>query len=106
IEVWSRTGREQGLRVMKKIERKIENGGGGRFTVDQNVLFEEVPAAWTHQQRRGLFVERIALSVRGRERDGAPHRVAQVDLALDHVFPRRRIGILEVGHEYICAGIE
>ena len=32
--------------------------------------------------------------------------VPQIDLALDHVGPGRRVGVLEVGHEDLGAGIE
>ena len=41
-----------------------------------------------------------------RERDRAPDRIAQIDLAFDHVCPRRRVRVFEIGHENFRAGIE
>ncbi len=38
--------------------------------------------------------------------DRAPHRVAQIDLALDEIVPARRVRVLEIGHEDVGAGIQ
>ena len=53
-----------------------------------------------------MFVEPIFLPVRVGEGDRAPDRVAQIDLALDHVRPGWRVRVLEIGHEHFRAGIE
>ena len=71
------------------------------------MLLRQVPAARPHQQHRGLVVERVMPAGLGIvEGDRAAHRVAQVDLALDQIVPGRRVGILEIGHEDVGAGIE
>ena len=54
-----------------------------------------------------LPLELVALAaVRIGEVDRAADRVAEVDLAVDQVGPGRRGGVLEVGHEHGCAGVE
>ena len=72
----------------------------------RTVLFHQVPAARAnHQYSRGLaqFVE---LSFGAGVGDGAANGIAQVDLPLDDVTPGGRIGIFEIGHEDIGAGVE
>ena len=69
-------------------------------------LFGQVPAARAHQQRGGLLVETVDAAVRVVEGDRALDRVDQVDLALDHVLPGRRVGVLEVGHVHVRARVE
>lgn len=64
-----------------------------------------MPAARTHDQRRGLVVERVRLAVL-LERDRPAHGFFEVDLADDLVLPRGRVRILEVGHVRIRAGVE
>ena len=91
---------------MKEVQREIENRAGYRLAVDQHVLFDEVPAARAHEQRRDLLVEAVRFAFRSREFDGAADRVAQVDLAFDHVVPGRGIRVLEVRHEDIRARVE
>ena len=49
--------------------------------------------------------ERVAL-LAGVERDRAARRVAHVRLAVDAVLPRRRVRVLEVGHEDARARVE
>jgi len=70
------------------------------------VLLHEVPAAWPHHEDGGSFIERVALALRACEADRAPDSIAQVHLAFDHVLPRRRVGVLEVGHEHVRAAVE
>ena len=66
-----------------------------------------MPAARPHDQHRGL-VGRAGSACRFRigEADLAGPAVLQVDLAFDVVRPGRRIGILEIRHEDVGAGIE
>src|SRR4029078_3780253 len=80
--------------------------GGNRGAVNVDVPLQQVPAARAHQQYGGHQIQGVAPAVRDDERDRALDRVAEVDLALDHVLPGRRIRVLEVGHEYVGAAIE
>ncbi len=71
------------------------------------MLLRQVPAARPDEQGRELLAERVRLArVRILERDGAPDRVAQIELALDHVGPARRARVLEVGHVDVRARVE
>ncbi len=38
--------------------------------------------------------------------DRAAHRIHQIRLAVDHVVPGRRVGVLEIGHEHARPAIE
>ena len=80
-----------------------------RWPSTVHVLLVEVPAARAHLQRRDLVVELVALLAGRRlllERERAPDRLADVDLALDLVGPERRVRVLEVGHVRVGARIE
>ena len=70
------------------------------------MFLDQMPAARPRHDHGDLFVKRVFLAVRIRERNRAPDRVAQVDLTLDHVRPRRRVRVLEVGHKNLRAGVE
>ena len=67
----------------------------------------QVPAARAHEEHRDLLVQLVLLS-RGRIGIGnrAPDGIAQIDLAVDQVVPRRRVGVLEIGHENLRAGVQ
>ena len=91
---------------MEEEQPEVEECRGDGLAVDQHVPLGQVPAARTHQQRRGLLVEAIDAAVRVVERDGAVDGVDQVDLTLDHVLPGRRVGVLEVGHVDVRARVE
>jgi hypothetical protein len=75
---------------VEEVEAEVEQRARDGCAVDLHVLLGQVPAARAHQQHGGLLVQRVLLAVRG-EVDGAAHGVAQVDLALDHVRPGRRV---------------
>ena len=106
VEIRARAVGDQGLGVVEEEETEIEERGRDGFAIDQKVLFHQVPAARAdHQDGRGLahFVE---LSLGAGVGDGAAHGIAQVDLSLDDVAPGGRVGIFEIGHEDVGAGIE
>ncbi|OIQ92942.1 hypothetical protein GALL_251570 [mine drainage metagenome] len=105
IEVGARAARDQFLGIVEHEQGEIEDAAGGALAVDQHVLFVEMPAARTHDQRRQLVVELIALAAL-LEIDPPPDGVYDVDLALDLVRPERRVGIFEVGHVGIGAAIQ
>src|SRR5581483_11670635 len=71
-----------------------------------SALLRQVPAARTHQQRRGLVVERVGFSFGALVADGATDGVAQIDLPVDQVGPGRRVRVLEVGHEHVGAAVQ
>src|SRR5947208_3442809 len=65
-----------------------------------------MPTARTDQQHRNIFLQLVTLSFRAGKTDRPPDRIPQIDLALNHIRPRRRIRVFEIGHENLCAGIE
>src|SRR5262245_11308648 len=70
------------------------------------MLLDQMPAAWSYEQRRRLLVESVLFAIWIREADRAADGVVEVDLTLDAVFPCGGIGVLEIGHEDTRAGIE
>jgi hypothetical protein len=64
-----------------------------------------VPTARPHDQRRNLLVELVHLVVL-LEPDRPVDRVGEVPLPVDHVLPRRRVRILEIGHEDLRATVQ
>ena len=71
-----------------------------------HVLLDQVPAARAHEQRRHLVAEAVLAPVVAGELDRALDRIGQVELALHDVGPRRRQGVLEVGHEAARARVQ
>ena len=105
IEIRAATALEQLFGAMEKVKPEIEDAAGDLLAVDQHVLLVQMPAARSRHQYRGLVVQFVFLSFLVKS-DGAAHRIAQVDLTVDHVVPSRRIGVFEVGHEYGAAAVE
>jgi hypothetical protein len=77
-----------------------------RLAVDQHVLLVEMPAARADLQHGDLVVEPVDLARLVGESQSAAHGVVEVHLALHLVEPVRAVGILEVGHVGIRAGVE
>ena len=65
-----------------------------------------MPSAWTNQERRDLAVQPVLFAVRARVLDGPPGGIAEVYLAFDHVPPRWRVRIFEIGHERLGARVQ
>ena len=105
VEVRAGALGEQRLRVVERVERQVEDAGRHRVAVHQHVLLVQVPPAGAHEEGRERVAEAVLLAAAA-ERDGAVHRVAQVDLALDRVLPGGRVGVLEVRHEDLGARVE
>src|SRR3990167_9749865 len=105
VEIRPGAARDELPRVVKEVEREIEDRTRGRPAVDEQVLLVEVPAARPHHQHRDLVVELVSLAVL-LECDRAARRVAQVRLPLEYVGPRRAVGVLESGHEGRGAAVE
>ncbi len=91
---------------MEEDEGKVEDAARNALAIDGDMLLVEVPAARTDLQGGDLVVELVFLAVLVLERQFAADGLVQVQLALDLVFPVRRVGILEVGHVGVSARIE
>ena len=66
----------------------------------------EVPAAGADEQRGRVFAQLVAPAVGVAVGDRAVDRVAEVPVSVDHVVPRRRVGVLEVGHEPVRTRVQ
>ncbi len=64
-----------------------------------------MPSAWADHQRSDVFIQAIVLALRASKCDAAVDHLPKIGLAFDHVAPRWRIRIFEIGHKNICAGI-
>ena len=107
VEIRAGAGGEQRLRVGEEVEAEIEEAAGHRLAVDDEVLLRQMPAARADEQDRGPGGELVFLAaLRVGEVDLVGPAVLEVDLALDLVFPGRRVGILEIGHEDLGAGVQ
>src|SRR5262249_3412686 len=96
IEIWTGAAHEQLFRVVKKVEREIEDRSADWFSIDEEMLLDEMPSARTYEQRRRLFVERVLLRAAGKC-DRATHGVVKIDVTFEAVRPRRRVRVFEVG---------
>src|SRR2546422_10920899 len=65
-----------------------------------------MPSAGPDQKRRDLSVQPVFFALRTRVLDCTAHRIAEIHLTLDHVLPRRRVRIFEIGHERLSAGFQ
>src|SRR5206468_2910778 len=94
------------LRVVEEVEPEVHQAPRDRYAVDDHVLLRQVPTTGPNQKGRGLPVQTVFLSFGTRELQGPPHRVEQVQLALDDVPPRGRVRVLEIGHEHLGARVQ
>ena len=107
VEIGAGAAGEQRLGVVEEIEAEIEQAAGDRLAVDDEMVLRQMPAARAHEQHGRLGGELVVLAARRvGEIDLAGPAVLEVDLALDLVGPGRRVGVLEIGHEDLGAGIE
>ena len=91
---------------MEEVEPEVEEAPRDRLAVDLNVLLHQVPAPGPNQEGRDRVIQPIGAPVGADELDRPVHGVDQVHLALDHVAPGRRVGVLEVGHEHVRPRVE
>ena len=70
------------------------------------MLLGKVPAPGANQQHRHLLVELVFLAVGRGKIDLAANRVAHVHLAVQRGFPGGSVGVLEVGHIGLRAGVQ
>ncbi len=104
VEVGAGAAGEEFLRVVEGVEAEVEERTGHGLAVDQHVALFEVPAAGADEEDGGVVDELVALFGGGVfERDGAADGVAEVELAVEEIVPGGGGGVLEVGHEDLCA---
>ena len=107
IEVWARPSIEQFLRIVKGVEREIEDTSGHGRAVDVDVRLVKVPTANSNEQDGRFFNQFVGLGgLLVDKGDRAANCGAQVNLAFDQVRPGRRRRILEIRHVDACAGVE
>ena len=107
IEVGAGAARQQLRGVVEEVEAEVEEAAGDRAGRRCRTCFSgrcqprgrTISMAICSFRRYSLPSGLLKLMVRA-------DRVAQVDLALDQVLPGRRVGVLEVGHEDLGAGVE
>ena len=106
VEVRPAAGVEQPARAVEEVEPEVGQAARGPVAVDQDVLLGQVPAARPDHDGRGLLAEGVGLALGRGEVDAPLDRVAQVELAADHVLPQRRVRVLEVGQPDPRAGVQ
>ena len=111
VEVWSAPLLDERLRVVEEVQPEIDQASGcrhgGSAAVDKaEVLLHQVPAARSHDDRRGIAIHLIALARGVGVLELAAHRVKQAQLAADHVSPGGTGGVLLVGKPDVCARVQ
>mmetsp|Transcript_13779 Transcript_13779/g.32783 ORF Transcript_13779/g.32783 Transcript_13779/m.32783 type:complete len:330 (+) Transcript_13779:681-1670(+) len=95
--------------VVVEVQAEVEEGTGRHLAVDGDVRLVQMPAAGPDEEdgRVPVLLGGVDLAVLGvGVGDGAPDGVAEVALPLGQVAPRRRGGVLEVGHVHVGSGVE
>ena len=106
IKIRTASARDQLFRVVKKEEPEVEQPAGDRFTINQEMLFKQMPPAWPNEKHCAFFVQLVPLALRTREANRAADRVPQIDLAFNHIPPCRRVRVLEIRHKNLRTGVE
>jgi hypothetical protein len=92
---------------VEEVEPEVEQRSRDRLALDEAMALGQVKPPRADDQRRHVIIEAVLFAgFRIVVLDHATHGVAQVDLALDHVRPGRRAGVLEVGHERVRARVQ
>ena len=91
---------------MEDEQAGVHERAGYGIAVHRDVALGQMPAARAHEQGGRVLVEAILAAVGPDVLDRAPDGVDQVDLAADHVRPRGRVRVLEVGHEAARARVQ
>ena len=92
--------------IVKKVEREVEDAARDGLAVQGDVLLVEVPPARPHKEHGRLGVQAILFAFGIRKFYRPADGVAQVDLTFDQAVPGRRVRVLEIGHEHLCAGVQ
>ena len=107
-EVEVRTGASLELLagVVEEREPEVEEAAGDRSPVHEHVPLRQLPPARPNDQRRDAFAQPVLAAVGRGQLDRPADRVGEVHLTVDHVRPRRRGGVLEIGHEAARARVQ
>lgn len=106
VEVGTGALGQQRLVVVQEIEGEVEQAAGNGGTIKGDVLLRQMQTAHPADEHGRVGIQGIGLPLRALVGNGAVDRIAQVDLALDHLVPGRGQGVLEVGHEDLDVGVE
>src|SRR5262249_26311244 len=106
IKIRSASTVEAFARVVEKIEREIEQTAGGRLAINLEMLFGQVPAAGSDQERRHFRIQPVLFAVGARELNGTTNGVPEVLLAVQRGGPSGRMGVFEVSHVTTGAAVE
>jgi hypothetical protein len=101
VEVWTETLGNGFLSTVVEVDGEIENTTGDWGTVNQDVLFSQVPSSWSDNQGwdvSALFqVQVVLLAVDGGGQVSSDG-VVKVDLTFNQVLPGWSQGIFEISH--------
>src|SRR5947207_1818407 len=92
--------------IVQEIHREIEEAGGSELAVYFEMFLAQMPTAGTDKKCGNGFVERIFFAFRAGEINGAADSIANVNLSIKRSVPGWRMGILEICHIAVCAGVE
>src|SRR4051794_35504887 len=93
IEIGAAAAIQQFTSIVKEIEAEVEEAGGDRCPVEEEVLLFQMPAPRANHQRREFVSQLIRFPVRTAVLEGPSDRVHTIHLARDDVGPRRRESI-------------
>ena len=112
VEVRAAAGRDEGLRVVGEVQAEVDERARRvhrtpRAVVELQVLLDEVPAARTEHDRRGLRRgDAVLLALGARVLEVPAQEVEQAQLTLDDVRPRGARRVLVVGEPHLRAGVQ
>jgi hypothetical protein len=107
VEIGPAAGAEGVARIVEKVEPEVEQRCRDRLAVHREVLLDKVPAARANDQDCGFCAQSVALAAEGIAELEPPFpAIHEVRLALDVIGEGRRVGVLEISHENVSAGIE
>ncbi len=105
VEVGAGPCGEGGVGVVEDADPEVEQRSGDRVAIDREVHLVEVQPSGADDERRPLGIRCLDVTV-DLGREGAGVGVTEVLESVEAVGPRRRHGVLEVGHEDARAGVE
>lgn len=87
VEVGTGALGQQRLVVVQEIEGEVEQAAGNGGTIKGDVLLRQMQTANPADEHGRVGIQGIGLPLRALVGNGAVDRIAQVDLALDHLVP-------------------
>lgn len=97
-------GSPEGCEIVEEVKSEVDKAANGGLTIDEDVVFRQVPATWAHKEfSGGLVVELIdPISVVVVESDGPIHSVLEVHLTPHQVLPARGQSIFKIRLHATC----